>query len=176
MSRPFLEAWNWNIENVKKMLEETLKWISVFKPEEIRWVSWLQLSSKLHFLRKLAWANLVPNVQQFGYHCSFNFRDIDSRPSAETYFSWTSQMIAGGRNASARRLYCIFYPFIQMNFSYFLSAGGGCCWRWDWKGLQGKFSQSWRKVCYHLETRNAGTLLNLKWTWMCFFPTTSTAH
>ncbi|CAN8239961.1 unnamed protein product [Cochlearia groenlandica] len=33
----YLEARNWNVGKAKKMLEETLKWRSVFKPEEIRW-------------------------------------------------------------------------------------------------------------------------------------------
>ncbi|KAK4744052.1 hypothetical protein SAY87_010364 [Trapa incisa] len=35
--RRYLEAREWNIEKAKKMLEESLKWRSVFKPEEIRW-------------------------------------------------------------------------------------------------------------------------------------------
>lgn len=35
----YLEARNWNVGKAKKMLEETLKWRSTFKPEEIRWVS-----------------------------------------------------------------------------------------------------------------------------------------
>ncbi|KAK4599743.1 hypothetical protein RGQ29_009685 [Quercus rubra] len=35
--RRYLEARNWNVEKSKKMLEETLKWRSTFKPEEIRW-------------------------------------------------------------------------------------------------------------------------------------------
>ncbi|KAK1439139.1 hypothetical protein QVD17_04954 [Tagetes erecta] len=33
----YLEARNWNFEKAKKMLEETLKWRSNYKPEEIRW-------------------------------------------------------------------------------------------------------------------------------------------
>ncbi|KAJ8528858.1 hypothetical protein K7X08_030502 [Anisodus acutangulus] len=33
----YLEARNWNVDKSKKMLEETLKWRSSFKPEEIRW-------------------------------------------------------------------------------------------------------------------------------------------
>ncbi|XP_010539916.1 PREDICTED: random slug protein 5 [Tarenaya hassleriana] len=33
----YLEARNWNVGKAKKMLEETLKWRSAFKPEEIRW-------------------------------------------------------------------------------------------------------------------------------------------
>ncbi|KAF3517971.1 hypothetical protein DY000_02063939 [Brassica cretica] len=33
----YLEARNWNVGKAKKMLEETLKWRSTFKPEEIRW-------------------------------------------------------------------------------------------------------------------------------------------
>ncbi|KAK3017146.1 hypothetical protein RJ639_007821 [Escallonia herrerae] len=33
--RRYLEARNWNVEKAKKMLEETLKWRSIFKPEEI---------------------------------------------------------------------------------------------------------------------------------------------
>ncbi|KAJ4846362.1 hypothetical protein Tsubulata_038470 [Turnera subulata] len=35
--RRYLEARNWNVEKAKKMLEETLKWRSNYKPEEIRW-------------------------------------------------------------------------------------------------------------------------------------------
>ncbi|KAK6939450.1 CRAL-TRIO lipid binding domain, partial [Dillenia turbinata] len=35
--RRYLEARNWNIEKSKRMLEETLKWRSTYKPEEIRW-------------------------------------------------------------------------------------------------------------------------------------------
>ncbi|KAK4368042.1 hypothetical protein RND71_011834 [Anisodus tanguticus] len=35
--RRYLEAQNWNLDKAKKMLEETLKWRSTFKPEEIRW-------------------------------------------------------------------------------------------------------------------------------------------
>ncbi|XP_011627672.1 random slug protein 5 isoform X2 [Amborella trichopoda] len=33
----YLEARNWNIDKAKNMLEETLKWRSTYKPEEIRW-------------------------------------------------------------------------------------------------------------------------------------------
>lgn len=35
--RRYLEARNWNVDKAKKMLEETLKWRSTYKPEEIRW-------------------------------------------------------------------------------------------------------------------------------------------
>ncbi|XP_048130629.1 CRAL-TRIO domain-containing protein C23B6.04c isoform X1 [Rhodamnia argentea] len=35
--RRYLEARNWNIDKAKKMLDETLKWRSAFKPEEISW-------------------------------------------------------------------------------------------------------------------------------------------
>nr|GMC52283.1 random slug protein 5-like [Ipomoea batatas] len=34
----YLVARSWNVDKAKKMLEETLKWRSTFKPEEIRWV------------------------------------------------------------------------------------------------------------------------------------------
>lgn len=37
--RRYLEARNWNLDKAKKMLGESLKWRSTFKPEEIRWVS-----------------------------------------------------------------------------------------------------------------------------------------
>ncbi|XP_055834130.1 uncharacterized protein LOC129902767 isoform X2 [Solanum dulcamara] len=33
----YLEARNWNVDKSKKMLEESLKWRLLFKPEEIRW-------------------------------------------------------------------------------------------------------------------------------------------
>ncbi|CAK8562272.1 unnamed protein product [Lathyrus sativus] len=33
----YLEARNWNVDKAKKMLEESLKWRSTYKPEEIRW-------------------------------------------------------------------------------------------------------------------------------------------
>ncbi|WVY91970.1 hypothetical protein V8G54_037484 [Vigna mungo] len=33
----YLEARNWNVDKSKKMLGETLKWRSTYKPEEIRW-------------------------------------------------------------------------------------------------------------------------------------------
>ncbi|MQM06983.1 hypothetical protein Taro_039821 [Colocasia esculenta] len=35
--RRYLEARNWNVDKSKKMLEETLKWRSTYRPEEIRW-------------------------------------------------------------------------------------------------------------------------------------------
>ncbi|KAJ0040227.1 hypothetical protein Pint_28278 [Pistacia integerrima] len=35
--RRYLEARNWNVNKARKMLEETLKWRSAYKPEEIRW-------------------------------------------------------------------------------------------------------------------------------------------
>ncbi|XP_039140242.1 phosphatidylinositol transfer protein 3-like isoform X2 [Dioscorea cayenensis subsp. rotundata] len=35
--RRYLRARNWNIDKSKKMLEDTLKWRSNYKPEEIRW-------------------------------------------------------------------------------------------------------------------------------------------
>ncbi|XP_045832910.1 phosphatidylinositol transfer protein 3-like isoform X1 [Trifolium pratense] len=33
----YLEARNWNVDKAKKMLEESFKWRSTYKPEEIRW-------------------------------------------------------------------------------------------------------------------------------------------
>ncbi|XP_048434047.1 uncharacterized protein LOC103954607 isoform X2 [Pyrus x bretschneideri] len=39
--RRYLEARNWNLDKAKKMSEETLKWRSTYKPEEIRWVKLL---------------------------------------------------------------------------------------------------------------------------------------
>ncbi|GLT92136.1 hypothetical protein SLE2022_099900 [Rubroshorea leprosula] len=35
--RRYLEARNWNVDKSKEMLEETLKWRSTYKPEDIRW-------------------------------------------------------------------------------------------------------------------------------------------
>ncbi|KAJ0980393.1 hypothetical protein J5N97_008648 [Dioscorea zingiberensis] len=35
--RRYLRARSWNVDKAKRMLEETLKWRSTFKPEEIRW-------------------------------------------------------------------------------------------------------------------------------------------
>lgn len=39
----YLEARNWNLDKSKKMLEDTLKWRSSFKPEEIRWVIYIYI-------------------------------------------------------------------------------------------------------------------------------------
>lgn len=36
--RRYLEARNWNVDKAHKMLEDTLKWRSTYKPEEIRWL------------------------------------------------------------------------------------------------------------------------------------------
>ncbi|KAJ0967744.1 hypothetical protein J5N97_024661 [Dioscorea zingiberensis] len=36
--RRYLEARSWNVDKAHKMLEETLKWRSTYKPEEIRWL------------------------------------------------------------------------------------------------------------------------------------------
>lgn len=41
--RRYLEARNGNIGKAKIMLDETLKWRSDFKPEEISWVRWLNI-------------------------------------------------------------------------------------------------------------------------------------
>lgn len=42
-----LRARNWNVKKATKMLKETLKWRSDYKPEEIRWVLyqfvWIQM-------------------------------------------------------------------------------------------------------------------------------------
>ncbi|AEE86680.1 putative CRAL-TRIO lipid binding domain, CRAL/TRIO domain, CRAL/TRIO domain superfamily [Arabidopsis thaliana] len=35
--RRFLDARNWDVEKAKKMIQETLKWRSTYKPQEIRW-------------------------------------------------------------------------------------------------------------------------------------------
>ncbi|KAF1859945.1 hypothetical protein Lal_00028128 [Lupinus albus] len=35
--RRYLEARSWNVDKAKKMLKETQKWRSTYKPEEIRW-------------------------------------------------------------------------------------------------------------------------------------------
>ncbi|KAJ4913888.1 Sec14p-like phosphatidylinositol transfer family protein [Raphanus sativus] len=35
--RRYLDARNWNVEKAKKMIEETLKWRSTYKPHEILW-------------------------------------------------------------------------------------------------------------------------------------------
>ncbi|KAI3451705.1 hypothetical protein Pfo_008370 [Paulownia fortunei] len=35
--RRYLEARNWKLDKAQKMLEETIKWRSAYKPEEIRW-------------------------------------------------------------------------------------------------------------------------------------------
>ncbi|KAL6564670.1 hypothetical protein OROMI_016120 [Orobanche minor] len=55
----YLEARSWNVEKSKKMLEESLRWRSSFKPEEIRWVR--EMSSSLLLIRMLfpIYINLV---------------------------------------------------------------------------------------------------------------------
>ncbi|OVA07017.1 CRAL-TRIO domain [Macleaya cordata] len=35
--RRYLEARSWNVDKAKKMLEDSLKWRSTYKPEDIRW-------------------------------------------------------------------------------------------------------------------------------------------
>ncbi|KAL8100894.1 hypothetical protein AgCh_032952 [Apium graveolens] len=35
--RRYLEARNWNVDRARKVLEETLKWKSTYKPEQTRW-------------------------------------------------------------------------------------------------------------------------------------------
>lgn len=48
----YLEARNWNMEKSKKMLEESLKWRSTYKPEEIRWVKCFSINNLSMFLSK----------------------------------------------------------------------------------------------------------------------------
>jgi hypothetical protein len=37
--RRYLEARNWNVDKSRKMLEESLKWRTAYRPEDIRWVN-----------------------------------------------------------------------------------------------------------------------------------------
>jgi len=39
--RRYLKARSWNVAKSKNMLEESLKWRSTFKPQEIRWVYYI---------------------------------------------------------------------------------------------------------------------------------------
>ncbi|CAK9176358.1 unnamed protein product [Ilex paraguariensis] len=57
----YLEARNWNVDKSTKMLEETLKWRSTYKPEEIRW-------------------NEVAVEGETGKAFVANFRDRNGRP------------------------------------------------------------------------------------------------
>lgn len=38
--RRYLKARNWNVAKARQMLQESLKWRSRYKPEEIRWVNY----------------------------------------------------------------------------------------------------------------------------------------
>lgn len=49
--RRYLDARNWNVEKAKLMIEETLKWRSTYKPQEIRWVRFLK--DNVHFISDL---------------------------------------------------------------------------------------------------------------------------
>lgn len=52
-----LRARNWNVKKAAKMLKETLKWRSEYKPEELRWVYSLAISFK--FWNVLLWLFLL---------------------------------------------------------------------------------------------------------------------
>lgn len=41
--RRYLAARNWDLHKAKKMVEDSLKWRATYKPEEIRWVSLINL-------------------------------------------------------------------------------------------------------------------------------------
>lgn len=41
--RRYLAVRNWDLHKAKKMVEDSLKWRATYKPEEIRWVSLINL-------------------------------------------------------------------------------------------------------------------------------------
>ncbi|CAN6582648.1 unnamed protein product [Malus baccata var. baccata] len=106
--RRYLEARNWNVDKAKKMLGETLKWRSTYKPEEIRWVKLLCLLQcflflMLTFLAECWWDCCVcqPEVASEGetgkvYRASFRDRSGRSvlilRPGMQNTVSIDNQM------------------------------------------------------------------------------------
>lgn len=62
----YLYARNWDVDKSKKMLEETLKWRSTYKPEEIRWVI-LMINHAYQYKKKMFWLIIVPFLMMIPY-------------------------------------------------------------------------------------------------------------
>ncbi|XP_027939667.1 phosphatidylinositol transfer protein 3 isoform X2 [Vigna unguiculata] len=69
----YLEARNWNVDKSKKMLGETLKWRSTYKPEEIRWNTNSMENQMRHFVYMLenALLDLPPGEEQMAWLIDF---------------------------------------------------------------------------------------------------------
>ncbi|MCD7461013.1 hypothetical protein HAX54_044992 [Datura stramonium] len=76
--RRYLEARNWNVDKSKKMMEESLKWRSSFKPEEILWLKVKQESFRANFRDRCGRTVLIlrPSVELMK-----SYFDMDNLPT-----------------------------------------------------------------------------------------------
>ncbi|XP_028802978.1 phosphatidylinositol transfer protein 3 [Neltuma alba] len=75
----YLEARNWNVDKSKKMLEETLRWRSTYKPEEIRW-------------HEVAMEGETGKLYKAGFHDRQGRRVLILRPGMQNTSSLENQM------------------------------------------------------------------------------------
>ncbi|GAV58876.1 CRAL_TRIO domain-containing protein/CRAL_TRIO_N domain-containing protein, partial [Cephalotus follicularis] len=77
--RRYLEARSWNVDKSKKMLEETLKWRSTYKPEEIHW-------------RQVAVEGETGKVYRAGFHDRHGRTVLILRPGMQNTTSLDNQI------------------------------------------------------------------------------------